>query len=124
MTSLPTTLFLASLALALGMTAASAASFDCARAAKPDEKAICATPSLSNLDVEMATLYGVRMEIPMMMGAKGAAQDDQVAFLQQRAACGSDVPCLTSAYTGRIATLKQTISDAMKDYCNKMGLCG
>jgi uncharacterized protein len=124
MTRPPTILALACLALAAGITAADAASFDCAKAAKPDEKAICATPALSDLDVEMATLYGVRMEIPMMMGAKGAAQDEQVAFLQQRAACGSDTACIASAYSARIATLKQTIADAMKDYCNKIGLCG
>ena len=30
---------------------------------------------------QMATLYGVRMQIPMLMGARGAAQDEQRAWL-------------------------------------------
>jgi uncharacterized protein len=103
---------------------ASAASFNCAKAATPDEIAICKTPSLSDLDVQMATLYGVRMQIPMLMGAKGAAQDEQRAFLQSRAACGSNVGCLTAAYNQRIASLNATISSAMQDYCVKLGICG
>jgi uncharacterized protein len=116
----------AALAIAATLFAAApalAASFDCNKAQKPDELAICGNPELSDLDVEMATLYGVRMEIPMMMGAKGAAQDEQVAFLQQRAACGGNVACIAGAYRQRIAVLKQTISGAMQDYCAKMGLC-
>ncbi len=117
--------FVASTVLAAFLAAApaEAASFDCNKATKPDELAICGNPELSDLDVEMATLYGVRMEIPMMMGARGAAQDEQVAFLATRGACGGDVACIAGAYRDRIATLKQTISAAMQDYCAKIGLC-
>jgi uncharacterized protein len=111
------------LAATLLASPAFAASFDCGKATEPDEFAICGNPELSDLDVEMATLYGVRMEIPMMMGARGAAQDDQLAFLRQRASCGSDAACIAAAYRGRIAALKQTIGDAMKDYCARIGLC-
>lgn len=107
----------------LHVGAARAASFDCSKAAQPDEIAVCANPDLSNLDTVMATLYGVRMEIPMLMGAKGAAQDEQRAFLSTRAACGGNVACLASAYQARIATLQQTISAAMQDYCVKLGIC-
>ena len=110
-------------ALPLAALPASAASFDCAKAAKPDEIAICNTPSLSDLDVEMATLYGVRMELPMLMGARGAAQDEQRDFLATRGECGSDVACLTSSYNARIDVLKNTISGAMQDYCVKLGIC-
>lgn len=102
---------------------AGAASFDCSKAAAPDEIAICANPDLSNLDVQMATLYGVRMEIPMLMGARGAAQDEQVQWLSQRKSCGGDVACLQSAYATRIQQLNQTISAAMQDYCTKIGIC-
>jgi uncharacterized protein len=108
--------------LAIG-GAAHAASFDCTKAAAPDEIAICANPGLSNLDTVMATLYGVRMEIPMLMGAKGAAQDEQRAWLATRATCGGNVACLQSAYQSRIAVLQQTISAAMRDYCVKLGIC-
>lgn len=102
---------------------AEAASFNCAKAAKPDEKAICDSTKLSDLDVEMATLYRVRMEIPMLMGARGAAQDEQRAFLVQRGKCGANASCIEAAYKGRIATLNQTISAAMQDYCVKVGIC-
>jgi uncharacterized protein len=105
-------------------TAVEAASFNCAKAAKPDEIAICANPHLSDLDVQMATLYGVRMEIPMLMGARGAAQDEQRAFLKQRGTCGGNVACIQQAYNLRIAQLSQTIQAAMSDYCVKLGICG
>jgi uncharacterized protein len=110
-------------ALAIAAPVAHAASFDCSKATTPDEKAVCADPALSNLDTEMATLYSVRMEIPMLMGAKGAAQDEQVDFLATRGQCGADTTCLTNAYNARIGVLNQTISAAMQDYCVKLGIC-
>jgi uncharacterized protein len=114
-------LFLGALAMS---SSAQAASFDCAKAAKPDEIAICKTQVLSDLDMQMATLYGVRMQIPMLMGAKGAALDEQRAFLAQRAACGGNVACIQPAYLTRIAVLNQAIQTAMHDYCIKLGICG
>ena len=111
-------------AAAIGGGAAEAASFNCAKASAPDEYAICANPSLSNMDTEMATLFRVRMEIPMLMGAKGAAQDEQRAWLQTRTACGASVACLGAAYKARINQLDATISGAMQDYCVKLGICG
>jgi uncharacterized protein len=115
-------LFVACLALLAGP--AQAASFNCTKAAKPDEKAICDSTKLSDLDVEMATLYRVRMELPMLMGARGAAQDEQRAFLVQREKCGGKVACIEAAYTARIGALNQTIKAAMQDYCTKLGICG
>ena len=114
----------ATFALVAGAAPAGAASFDCNKAASADEKAICASYVLSDLDTQMATLYGVRMQIPMLMGARGAAQDEQRAWLSQRHGCGGDVACIVQAYQQRIAGLKQTISDAMQDYCKLMGICG
>jgi uncharacterized protein len=73
---------------------AHAASFNCAKAELPDEKAICKSRVLSELDVRMAALYGARMKIPMLMGSRGAAQDEQHAFLAQRASCGVDGACI------------------------------
>ncbi len=105
-------------------SSAEAASFDCTKAKTADEIAICQTQILSDLDTQMATLYGVRMQIPMLMGAKGAAQDEQRAFLTERGACGSDVACIQQAYLNRIAVLNQAIQAAMHDYCIKLGICG
>ena len=103
---------------------AEAASFNCAKAKTADEIATCGNQQLSDLDTQMATLYGVRMQIPMLMGAKGAAQDEQRAFLAQRGACGSNVACIQQAYLNRIAVLNQAIQAAMHDYCIKLGICG
>ena len=114
----------ASVALLAAAGPAAAASFACGKAKAPDEKAICASRTLSELDVQMATLFTVRMEIPMLMGARGAAQDEQHAWLAQRGACGSNSACLTQSYQQRIAALKQTLADAMQDYCTHLGICG
>ncbi len=111
------------IALAAAMPAA-AASFDCTRVLQADEHAICRNQNLSNLDVQMATLFAVRLEIPMLMGARGAARDEQEAWFQKRHACGSDVACLTEAYRTRIDQLNATIAAAMRDYCVKAGICG
>jgi uncharacterized protein len=114
----------ATVALIAGSQPAAAASFDCGKAKTADEKAICADRTLSELDVAMATLYGVRMQIPMLMGARGAAQDEQRAWLAQRRACGGDTACLTQIYQQRIVDLDQTITEAMHDYCTRLGICG
>ena len=103
---------------------AQAASFDCAKAAQPDEEAICQDPFLSELDVQMATLYGVRMKIPMLMGSRDAAKDEQRAFLANRATCGADAACIGDAYLQRIDELKQILDAAMQDYCIKLEICG
>jgi uncharacterized protein len=111
-------------ALVAAAGTADAASYNCANAKQPDEIAICDSRTLSELDVEMATLYGVRMSIPMLMGSKGAAQDEQRQFLTDRATCGGDTACIDSAYRQRIDELQQTINAAMQDYCQKLGICG
>ncbi|WP_200841039.1 lysozyme inhibitor LprI family protein [Geminicoccus flavidas] len=89
--------------------AAQAASFDCARAAQADERAVCADPGLSALDSEMGGLWFAYHELPLLMGASGARQDEAEAFLQERAACGDDRDCLDEAYRTRIATLKDRL---------------
>jgi uncharacterized protein len=116
------TLFAGMLFLLAG--GANAASFNCAKAAHPDEFAICKSRSLSELDVRMAALYGARMKIPMLMGSRGAAQDEQHAFLVQRAACGRNAACIGAVYQQRIDQLNQILDAAMQDYCVKLGICG
>ncbi len=127
MPSIPKSGLVAAAALCTGLATAApacAASFDCANATAPDERAICASRALSDLDVEMATLYRVRLEIPMLMGARGAARDEQMAWLARRAACGADVACLRQSYRRRIAQLDRIIASAMQDYCTRIGICG
>jgi uncharacterized protein len=107
-----------------GSLPANAASFDCSKASTGTEIAICRHAGLSELDVRMATLFAVRMQIPMLMGARGAAQDEQRAFVARRNSCGADLACLRQTYQSRIAVLNQTIQAAMSDYCIRLGICG
>jgi uncharacterized protein len=103
-------------ALVLLVSPVQAASFDCAKAAKPDARAICANPDLSALDSEMGGLWFAFSKVPMLMGSNGARMDDAQNFLQARAACGSNLACLRPLYRARIDVLKQGIVRAMEDY--------
>lgn len=84
---------------------AAAQSFDCAKASKPDEKAICDSRELANLDVKNATLYEVMTNL-VGMGVRGDQQDAERAFLEKRSACGSNVSCIASAYETRISEIE------------------
>lgn len=94
----------------LGTAPSRAASFDCAKAGTPNERAVCANPALSALDSEMGGLWFAYSRFPMLMGGNGDRQDEARAFLAARGKCGADIRCLTAAYTARIATLKSQIS--------------
>ncbi len=90
-------------AVALGSALISApswaASFDCAKAATPDEKAVCANAKLSDLDGLMGRAY-TAARAKADPGDRGKVLSDAHAFLSQRHGCGSDAACLTSAYVG------------------------
>jgi len=124
MTFMPKTALLAFLGASLLAPAlASGQSFNCHQATTPTEHAICDSRNLSNLDVEMATLYKVVKELPMMMGQRGATEDDAKQFLQDRNACGANRSCLHEQYRKRIHALNKTVSDAMGEYCKAIQLC-
>lgn len=91
-----------------------AASFDCAKASAPDEKAICQNADLSSLDSEMGGLFFAYGKVPMLMGGNGARHDDAEAFLATRSACGGDHACLVKAYEDRISALKSNIEASMQ----------
>ena len=95
----------------LAPTAGWCASFDCAKAAAPDEKAICADRTLNDLDVRMAALFEISQHF-LGMGARGALQDDQRAWLDQRRHCGADGACLAAAYKKRIGDFQGVLDRA------------
>ena len=95
---------------------AQAASFDCAKAGKPDVVAICATAELSALDSEMDGLWFAFSKVPMLMGSNGARMDDAHDFLNKRTACAGDVSCLRQTYHARIEVLKQSIAREVDNY--------
>lgn len=98
------------LAACLAPAGGRAASFDCATNTVPDEKAICADCALAQLDVKMATMYQF-LARTSAMGARGDLQDAQRDWLAERARCGSDIACLTKAYTRRIGALEGMLND-------------
>ena len=95
---------------------AQAASFDCARATKTDEHAVCQNPRLSEMDSEMGGLWYAWSRVPMLMGGNGARMDAAQAFLARRAACGRNTACLTAAYRARIEALHRDIANVMHDF--------
>ena len=99
---------LASVSALLLSPVSSAASFDCAKAKAPDEIAICKHVSLNDQDVTMALLYDLNKHF-MAMGGRGSLMDGQAEWLKQRRTCGSQVSCLSDAYTQRIGMLRSFI---------------
>jgi uncharacterized protein len=97
--------------------AAQAASFACARAKAPDERAICADPALSNLDSRLAGLLDLD-EGAVAMGQRGDMQDAQAAWLKTRAACGANRACLHARYETR---LKQVSDHLTQRLCGQDG---
>ncbi|MGN5575264.1 lysozyme inhibitor LprI family protein [Enterobacter sp. Lyrl_3] len=82
----------------------SAASFTCAGVTAQDEKAICADRELSEKDVRMATTLDMLRKV-VLMGGRGALQDEQAAWLQKRQACGDNTVYLSHLYDDRIDEL-------------------
>jgi uncharacterized protein len=103
--------FLAATAfVALGSTAATAASFDCDKAAKPDETAVCENRSLNDADVRMATMFDLASRM-VAMGERDGLKTVQSKWLEARAKCEGDVACLTGIYDQRIADLEKIFAD-------------
>lgn len=81
-----------------------AASFDCYHAKYADEKAICSTPALNDLDVEMSVKYHFLHGL-FAMGVAAELKDEQDAWLMERRQCQGDFGCLTTKYQQRLKTL-------------------
>lgn len=88
-----------------------ATSFDCAKAEKPQEKVICGSPQLSELDDQMAKAYRALLKIAPPEYA-AAVREDQRAWLTKRfSRCGPKLDvkslpgCLKDEYSARIAEL-------------------
>ena len=84
--------------------AATAPGFDCAKVTSKVLKTICATPQLSALDAELTNVYG-NMRGQPSTDKKALAKDENDWMHVVRDKC-ADAKCLESAYTARIASLK------------------
>ncbi|KAB0661597.1 DUF1311 domain-containing protein [Burkholderia diffusa] len=91
--------------LTISSMAAHAAGFDCAKAASPTEKAICADAGLSSLDGELAAAW---KRVLTKGGDTAALKAAQLKWLKQRDRCGNDAPCLGDRYRERLASLNGT----------------
>ncbi len=84
-------------------------SFDCAKATRPDEKAICSNDLLAELDTMIATLYAMLWHYienyDNAMGVLSRLRDSQRDFLKRRAACGADIRCIERVQRKRIDAL-------------------
>lgn len=75
--------------------------FDCTKASLEDEKAICATPSLMQLDAVLNKSYlSARKEAD-----KERLKTEQLTWLKERQQCSDDRICLGNSYISRIKTL-------------------
>lgn len=92
---------------------ASAASFPCDKAQKPDEAAICADLSLNDRDVEMATRFEILRSI-LPMGGNAKLREDQEDWLKERQTCGGDRGCLREAYDARLNILRAMLAEFAK----------
>jgi uncharacterized protein len=104
---MPRCLAAASLSALLVLSIAShadAASFDCSRAVKGVETAICEDRALSALDDQMAQSY--RALLNRTSGAtESRIKADQKNWLRQRNVCGGDSRCLEREYRARIQSI-------------------
>lgn len=87
---------------------ASAASFNCQKAATSVEKMICGDAELSGLDSAMATSY---KKVLASSPHPGTLVEQQKIWLQQRNLCAA-VDCLRTSYTQRLSELGLASSNA------------
>lgn len=80
-----------------------AASFDCAGASSPVEKAICADPYTSSLDEKLGVLW--RTAVVQVADPK-ALKADQRSWLKQRNQCAANGSCLRREYLMRLKALE------------------
>jgi uncharacterized protein len=85
-------------------------SFDCIRAATAAERTVCATASLSRLDVELdAAFKALRSSDGIDVPGERRKQD---AWRRARDACQQNVDCLSRSYLNRLSSLRSTADAA------------
>ncbi|MDA3890018.1 MAG: hypothetical protein PF443_14740 [Allgaiera sp.] len=80
-------------------------SFNCKEASRPDEKAICSSPTLSRMDSKLASLF-VRAKHAARQSERTALVRSEVRWLRARHNCGDVLSCLFQIYDSRISQLE------------------
>jgi uncharacterized protein len=87
-------------------------SFDCVTNTGSDERTICASSLLSQLDRQLSDFYlAVRDRLDARQQV--VLRDAQRAWLKQRAACGKNANCIASLYRVRIPQLQAMLGGAL-----------
>ena len=87
--------------LALLFLPLSVRAIDCTKASLADDKAICATPALMQLDAVLNKNYAVARQ----QADKAQLKTEQLDWLKDRQQCGDNTTCLAEHYLSRIKTL-------------------
>jgi uncharacterized protein len=77
----------------------------CKKTRNVTERAICASPSLGNLDDVLNTAYD-RAILDTEEGGAPGIQNLQRRWLKRRNACGSDTGCIETRYNEQIGVLE------------------
>ncbi|PRD40886.1 hypothetical protein C5748_24350 [Phyllobacterium phragmitis] len=118
-------LAISGLFVSLAAIPADAASFNCAKASTPDERAICADAGLSLEDEKLAGLYS-KLEQLLNGTRRQKLAASQHEWLQVRAKCHDDFVCLVSAYDHRTKQLRNLLAEpntAALDLFRRTGQC-
>jgi uncharacterized protein len=102
--NLTRTVAVAMAAIAMGTSAADAASF-CAEARHADERTVCRTPGMVRVDRNMNREYQQLMSELGFYG-RSTLRAHQREWLAERRACGNDVTCVRLAYRERMQTFR------------------
>jgi hypothetical protein len=95
--------------IAISSTGVQATSFDCSKATYQAEKAVCATPKLSQLDEQMAKLFFAGKNKSSNPSEFTRVQMDWIKGVRL---CEADTVCLERSYTLRIEQLSQVASSS------------
>ena len=84
-------------------------SFDCAKARKPDEQAVCSDTALAAKDVRLSEVFG-QYRARLAPDAQKQLLKGQATWLSLRGQCGPDIACVGRAYDERIRQIETLIS--------------
>lgn len=93
-------------------TPVQSASFDCAKASHPLEKAICASPKLRALDAEVAAAYKARLALIFDKQAFRGQQRDWQQVLRTRCASRCDAAAVETDYVQQRDSLRAPLPES------------
>ncbi len=95
--------------VAVRTTAPPRPSFDCAKARRADEKAICSDAALAAKDLRLSEIFG-QYRSRLAPAAEKQLLAAQATWLAQRGQCQSDIACVGGFYDRRIREIEAALS--------------